>query len=59
MLEAIRGAIEKAPERKELRITLFDALDLFKLTPEELAEFDVDPGRGRDGLRRFGPGEAR
>src|SRR3954468_15091439 len=43
MLTAVYDAIKKAPDRIELRLSTFDAQDLFKLAPGDLEEFGVDP----------------
>jgi hypothetical protein len=45
MLTAVLDAIKNRPGASELRISTFDAYDLFKLQPTELQEFGVDEER--------------
>jgi len=45
MLEAVLQAVRAHPDQKELRLSVFDAYDLEKLTPSELQGFGVDSQR--------------
>ncbi|HEX4147059.1 MAG TPA: hypothetical protein VHY91_26410 [Pirellulales bacterium] len=42
MLEAVLQAVRSHPDQKELRLSIFDAIDLGKLTPSDLQELGVD-----------------
>jgi hypothetical protein len=42
MLAAVLDAIKQPPKLKELRLSVFDAYDLFKLRPGDLQEFGAD-----------------
>ena len=42
MLKAVLDAVRSRPDQKELRLSIFDTYDLFKLTPGDLQEFGLD-----------------
>jgi hypothetical protein len=42
MLTAVLNAVKKQPEHKELRLSTFDAYDLFKVQPSDLRELGVE-----------------
>ena len=41
MLEAVRHVLQAQPNLRELRLSMFDAIDLGKLTPSDLQSFGV------------------
>lgn len=42
MLEAVQDAVRRRPELTELRISIFDSYDLFKLKPSDLSDMGVE-----------------
>ena len=42
MLQAVVDAIRSQPDKKELRLSIFDSYDLFKLKPSDLQDFGLD-----------------
>jgi hypothetical protein len=47
MLAAVLDAIHQDPALKELRLSVFDAYDLFRLRPSDLQGLGVDSGRAQ------------
>jgi hypothetical protein len=45
MLEAVKNTVQGNPQIVELRLSLFDAYDLFKLKPSDLVEFGIESKR--------------